>query len=91
MTSTGPTALPEQPHDPALFAPLTNRENSILGAHLNSGWYKQSAVYPLLSGPWQETGGLLDDLHDAHRAARQARAAAQAQAGLAEPEPEVGA
>ena len=49
MTSPDPITLPEQPHDPAMFAPLTADENKILGAHLTSGWYKQSAVYPVLS------------------------------------------
>ena len=48
-----------------MFAPLTSDENKILGAHLTSGWYKQSAVYPVLSEPWQETDGLLSDLHAA--------------------------
>ena len=65
MTSTDRITLPEQPSDPAMFAPLTPDENKILGAHLSSGWYKQSAVYPMLSEPWQETAGLLDDLHNA--------------------------
>ena len=65
--------MPGQPSDPAMFAPLTTAENSILRAHLTSGWYKQSAVYPGLSEPWQETAGLLDDLHDAHQAALEAR------------------
>ena len=90
MTSTDPSELPAQPSDPALFAPLTSDEQEILYAHLNSGWSKQSAVYPLLSEPWQETSGLLDDLLAARRAAREARAAARAQAELAEPEPEAG-
>ena len=90
MASTDPIKLPDQPSDPALFAPLTLDENSILHAHLTSGWYKQSAVYPALSGPWQETDGLLADLHHAHKAAREAEAAA-AKAQLAEPEPEAGA
>ena len=58
MTSPGTIPLPEQPHDPAMFAPLTLDENKILGAHLTSGWYKQSAIYPVLSEPWQETDGL---------------------------------
>ena len=48
-----------------MFAPLTTRENEILGAHLISGWYKQSAVYPRLSEPWKETSAVLDDLHGA--------------------------
>jgi hypothetical protein len=61
--------------DPAMFAPLTNDENHILGAHLTSGWYKQSAVYPLLSEPWRETGATLHDLHQAWEAQRQARQA----------------
>ena len=54
-----------QAGNPAMFAPLTTRENEILGAHLTSGWYKQSAVYPTLSEPWKETAALLDDLHSA--------------------------
>jgi len=60
------------PGDPAMFEPLTTDENSILHAHLVSGWLKQAAVYPALSEPWQETHALLDDLYEAHRAARQA-------------------
>jgi hypothetical protein len=75
-----------------MFAPLTADENMILRTHLTSGWYKQSAVYPMLSEPWQETGGLLDDLGDAHQAAMEAsrEAAARRNAELAEPEPEAG-
>ena len=91
MTSADQRVAPDQPSDPAMFAPLTTDENRILRAHLTSGWYKQSAVYPGLSEPWQETAGLLDDLHDAHEAAMEARAAARAKAELAEPEPEAGA
>ena len=45
-----------------MFEPLTFDENGILWAHLTSGWYKQAAVYPGLSEPWQEAGGLLEDL-----------------------------
>ena len=55
-----------------MFAPLTSDENKILGAHLTSGWYKQSAVYPVLSEPWQETDGFLNDLHAAWTAAFEA-------------------
>ena len=73
MTSTDQPIAPDQPSDPALFGPLSMEENSILKAHLTSGWYKQSAVYPKLSEPWQETAGLLDDLHDAHRDAFEAQ------------------
>ena len=91
MTSTDRITLPEQPGDPAMFAPLTRDENTILGAHLSSGWYKQSAVYPVLSEPWQETGGLLDDLHAAWRSAFEASATVTKQTELAEPEPEAGA
>ena len=88
MTSTDPqTTLPAQPDDPALFEPLSTDENQILSHHLTSGWYKQAAVYPTLSEPWQETAAILDDLtaawwayHDASRAARQ-------QAEPPEPEP----
>jgi hypothetical protein len=92
MTSTDPTALPDQPGDPALFAQLSLDENKILNAHLTSGWYKQSAVYPVLSEPWQETSGLLDDLHAAWRSAFEADQAAKSEPELAEvPEPEPGA
>ena len=58
--------------DPAMFAPLTTDENGILRAHLTSGWYKQSAVYPLLSEPWRETRAMLHDLHQSWQATRQA-------------------
>jgi hypothetical protein len=87
MTIPDPITMPEQPSDPALFAPLTTKENGILRAHLNSGWYKQSAVYPVLSEPWQETLGLLNDIHNAYF---EARAAAKTEAELAEPEPGAG-
>jgi hypothetical protein len=60
------------PGDPAMFEPLTYNENGILWAHLTSGWYKQAAVYPGLSEPWQETSGLLDDLLQARKTPRQA-------------------
>jgi hypothetical protein len=60
------------PGDPAMFAPLTADENSILHAHLASGWLKQAAVYAALSEPWQETHALLHDLHEAHQATMQA-------------------
>jgi len=66
--------------DPAMFAPLGPDENGILYAHLNSGWHKQSAVYPLLSEPWRETSAMLDDLPGAHRAARKAGREARAAA-----------
>ncbi len=69
-------AVPHDPPmaaaDPALFAPMTGDEREILHAHLNSGWRKQSAVYPVLSEPWRETRGLLSDLHSAWEAAWQA-------------------
>ena len=83
------------PADPAMFAQLTPDENRILSTHLNSGWYKQAAVYPTLSEPWQETEALLKDLSEAHRAAMQARLAGhkEPQARTAEPEqrePEAG-
>lgn len=72
-----PAVQPEDPAmqagDPTMFAPLTRDENGILGAHLVSGWYKQSAVYPTLSEPWKETAAVLDDLHAAYDAARAAR------------------
>jgi hypothetical protein len=100
MTSTDqgpvPAAQPEDPamraEDPAMFAPLTTRENHILGAHLNSGWLKQSAVYPVLAEPWKETGALLDDLHAAWDIARQGRSRPAAGSPSTElPEPEAGA
>jgi len=69
-------AVPHDPamaaDDPAMFAPMTGDEREILHAHLNSGWRKQAAVYPVLSEPWRETGGLLHDLHTAWEAAWQA-------------------
>ena len=61
------------PPDPAMFAQLTQEENRILCMHLTSGWYKQAAVYPALSEPWQETEALLIDLSEAHRASVQPR------------------
>ena len=72
MTTNVQPIAPDQPSDPALFGPLSMEENSILTAHLTSGWYKQSAVYPKLSEPWQETHALLHDLHDAHQIVMQA-------------------
>jgi hypothetical protein len=60
------------PGDPAMFEPLTADENTILWAHLASGWYKQAALYPGLAEPWQETRGLLDDLLQAQQASGQA-------------------
>jgi hypothetical protein len=69
-------AMPHDPAmaapDPAMFAPMTGDEREILHAHLNSGWHKQSTVYPTLSEPWRETRGLLRDLHLAWEAAWQA-------------------
>ena len=69
-----------------MFAPLTVDENKVLRGHLTSGWYKQSVVYPARSGPYRETAGLLDDLHDAHQAALEGWAPPGA-GRLAEPEP----
>jgi hypothetical protein len=69
--------------DPAMFAPLTLDENRILNAHLTSGWYKQSAVYPVLSEPWRETAALKDDLSGAWWAAWRA---GHPEAGHGEPE-----
>ena len=70
--ATESNAVPHDPAmaaaDPAMFASVTSDENSILRAHLNSGWYKQAAVYPVLSEPWRETAVLLDDLHEIGRA-----------------------
>jgi hypothetical protein len=66
-------ALPADPvmatSDPAMFAALTGDENEILNAHLTSGWYKQRAVYPLLSEPSRETSALIHDLGQAWWAA----------------------
>src|SRR5262249_61020487 len=81
-----------QPADHATFAPLTTEENGILRAHLTSGWYKQCAVYPTLSEPWKETGGLLNDLHAAYEAAIEDQYgpadAAMTELPATEPEPE---
>jgi hypothetical protein len=90
MTGPEPTTLPAQPSDPALFEPLSLTENKILKTHLISGWYKQGAVYPLLSEPWQETSGLLADLHAAWCTAFEAQEAARNPAEPPEPEPEAG-
>jgi hypothetical protein len=75
-----------------MFEPLTPRENQILGYHLTSGWYKQSAVYPTLSEPWKETSAVLDDLHSAWDIARQAASQPAGGSPVAEPElePEAG-
>jgi hypothetical protein len=88
MTSTDLITLPDQPSDPALFEPLTTDENGILRAHLISGWYKQATVYPALSEPWQETSGILDDLHAAWQTAFDSQQAARKAAAPPEPEPE---
>jgi hypothetical protein len=72
-----------------MFAPLTTRENEILGAHLTSGWYKQSAVYPTLSEPWKETSMVLDDLHRAWDVAWRGESQGSSSTEP-EPEPEAG-
>ena len=76
QTATECNSVPHDPAmaaaDPAMFSPMTTDENTILHAHLNSGWHKQSAVYPTLSEPWRETGALLDDLGSAWDVAWQA-------------------
>ena len=76
QTAAGPSSVPSDPAmaaaDPAMFSPMTTDENRMLHAHLTSGWYKQSAVYPTLSEPWRETGALLDDLGSAWDVAWQA-------------------
>ncbi len=92
QAATEYNAVPHDPvmaaADPAMFAPLTGDENKILGAHLTSGWYKQAAVYPVLSEPWRETSALKEDLSGAWRAAWHA---AHPGAGHGEPEaPEAG-
>ena len=96
MTDTNqgrpPAAQPEDPAmragDPAMFTPLTTRENEILGAHLTSGWYKQSAVYPTLSEPWKETAALLDDLHSAWNITWKGESQLAEGSPSTEPEPE---
>jgi hypothetical protein len=69
QTSPKPSAAPHDPAmaapDPAMFASLTGDENQILNQHLTSGWYKQRAIYPVLSEPWRETSALIDDLNSA--------------------------
>ena len=58
-----PAVMPADPamaaSDPAMFSSLTSGENQILSQHLTSGWYKQQAVYPVLSEPWKETSAVL--------------------------------
>jgi hypothetical protein len=82
QTATECNTVPHDPAmaaaDPAMFSPMTLDQNRILYAHLNSGWYKQADVYPLLSEPWRETGALLDDLGAAWKATRQAERKAEA-------------
>jgi hypothetical protein len=82
QADTNPLATPGDPamagSDPAMFAPMTAREDAILRAHLISGWYKQSAVYPTLSEPWKETAAVLHDLGDAWDAAYQAERESEA-------------
>ena len=80
-----------QPADQVTFAPLTTDENGILRAHLTSGWYKQSAVYPTLSEPWKETSVLLDDLHSARDVAWRGESPQAGGSPSTEPEPEAGA
>jgi hypothetical protein len=65
MPAPHPPPGPDPAADPALFARLTREENKVLSAHLTSGWYKQSAVYPALSPAWTETSEILGDLHAA--------------------------
>ena len=76
QTATEYNAVPHDPAmaaaDPVMFSPITLDENKILTAHLTSGWYKQSVVYPTLSEPWRETSAVLDDLGAAWQATRQA-------------------
>ena len=76
--------------DPMMFASLTRDENRILIAHLTSGWYKQSAVYPVLSEPWRETAAVLDDLGWAWQAAWQAAQQARARQAAGPEAPEAG-
>jgi hypothetical protein len=77
-----PAMLPGDPAlaagDPEMFGPLTTQENTILRHHLTSGWYKQSAVYPVLSEPWKEISAVLDDLHGAWQASYTAEREAEA-------------
>jgi hypothetical protein len=76
QTATEYNAVPHDPAmaapDSAMFSPMTTGENTILNAHLTSGWHKQGAVYPLLSEPWRETGALIDDLSGAWWESRRA-------------------
>ena len=75
-TARDPAVAPSDPamaaSDPAMFSSLTSGENQILSQHLTSGWYKQQAVYPVLSEPWKETSAVLDDLSAAWRIGWQA-------------------
>jgi hypothetical protein len=97
VTDTNPfTAVPSDPamaaSDPAMFAPLTAQDNEILRHHLMSGWYKQAAVYPVLSEPWKETCAVLEDMHLAWATAREAERTRQqaTREARAEQEPEAG-
>lgn len=87
--STTPRDPAMAANDPAMFASLTTQDNSILRAHLTSGWYKQAAVYPVLSEPWKETSAVLHDLGGAWQTAYQAEENARPDA-QPEQEPEAG-
>ncbi|MGH3186588.1 MAG: hypothetical protein ACRDPY_21185 [Streptosporangiaceae bacterium] len=92
MNHTRPRTGPADPvmaaADPALFTPLTGAETEILCQHLTSGWYKQAAVYPVLSEPWRETRAMLSDLHQAWQQQHRARQAEQEPDAGTEPDPE---
>jgi hypothetical protein len=88
MSAAQPGDVAMQAGDPEMFASLTTGENAILRAHLTSGWYKQSAVYPTLSEPWKETSALLDDLHSAWDVAWKGKSHLTEGSPSAEPEPE---
>jgi hypothetical protein len=81
MTPDLPSPSEPGEPDPALFAPLTTKENSVLSQHLTSGWYKQDAVYPPLSPVWRETSATLDDLHAAWNIAFDAEQCSRAACG----------
>ena len=96
MTDADLSAVPSDPamaaNDPAMFVALTGQDSGILSTHLTSGWYKQAAVYPVLSEPWRETSVVLDDIHLARNAALDAERARRqpAREAQAETEPEAG-
>ena len=69
LTKTGPVTVhllsrkTGEPHDPDLWAPLTDDERWIIRHHLTSGWHKIPAVHGIGCPLWWEIDDLISDLH----------------------------